>query len=50
MVVIMFYCNKLTLLVVYLGWKGFAKVKPSSQSTIDGIRAVFKLMWDEASV
>jgi len=24
-------------LSIYLGWKGFAKVKPSSQSTIDGI-------------
>ena len=37
-------------LSIYLGWKGFAEEKPSGQSTIDGIRAVFKMMWDEASV
>jgi len=37
-------------LSIYLGWKGFTKVKPSSQSIIDGIQAAFKLMWDEVSV
>jgi len=37
-------------LSIYLAWKGFSEVKKCAQSTIDGIRAAFKRMWDEASV
>jgi len=37
------------VLAIYLGWKGFSD-DPSGQSTIDGIRAAFKRLWDEASV
>ncbi|KAI6142364.1 hypothetical protein BKA82DRAFT_3956281, partial [Pisolithus tinctorius] len=33
-------------LALYLSWKGFQE--NCSQSTIDGVRAAFKLMWDEA--
>ncbi|KIN99420.1 hypothetical protein M404DRAFT_30472 [Pisolithus tinctorius Marx 270] len=33
-------------LALYLSWKGFQE--NCSQSTIDSVRAVFKLMWDEA--
>ena len=36
-------------LAIYLGWKGFLD-DLSGQSTIDGIRAAFKRLWDEASV
>ena len=35
-------------LSIYLGWRGFEE--NCSQSTVDGIRAGFKAMWEEASV
>jgi len=37
-------------LAIYLGWKGFREDSKCSQSTVDGIRAAFKWMWDEVSV
>jgi len=36
-------------LAIYLGWKGFSD-DPSGQSTIDGIQAAFKQLWDKVSV
>ncbi|KAI6000121.1 hypothetical protein F5J12DRAFT_951289 [Pisolithus orientalis] len=35
-------------LALYLSWRGFQE--NSSQSTIDGVRAGFKMLWDEADV
>ena len=37
-------------LAIYLGWRGFNEDSKCSPSTIDGIRAAFKRLWDEASV
>ncbi|KAI6035401.1 hypothetical protein F5J12DRAFT_924235 [Pisolithus orientalis] len=34
-------------LALYLSWRGFQE--NSSQSTIDGVRAGFKMLWDEAT-
>ena len=35
-------------LSIYLGWRGFKE--KCSQSTVDGIQAAFKLMWNDALV